>query len=163
MPRQAKISIPHPVPETVSDRKSRFLFFILAWGRRSKTLEGEPWFVAADVCRALGYVRPADALAQHCKGSVKRRLLTMGGEQDVKFIPEGDVYRLITHSKLPAAEKFESWVFDEVIPSIRKTGGYIAGQETIIPTSSLMAKAMPLIQPRAMKLNSHLLMQWPSV
>lgn len=66
----------------------------------------------------------------------------MGGEQDVKFIPEGDVYRLITHSKLPAAEKFESWVFDEVIPSIRKTGGYIAGQETmgsIIPTSSLRA------------------------
>lgn len=45
---------PHPVPETVSDRKSRFLFFILAWGRQSKTLEGEPWFVAADVCRALG-------------------------------------------------------------------------------------------------------------
>lgn len=100
------------------------------------------WFVAADVAKALGYVRPADALAQHCKGSVKRRLLTMGGEQDVKFIPEGDVYRLITHSKLPAAEKFESWVFDEVIPSIRKTGGYIAGQETmgsIIPTSSLRA------------------------
>lgn len=54
MPRQAKISIPRPVPETVSDRKSRFLFFILAWGRQSKTLEGEPWFVAADVCRALG-------------------------------------------------------------------------------------------------------------
>lgn len=54
MPRQAKISIPRSVPETVSDRKSRFLFFILAWGRQSKTLEGEPWFVAADVCRALG-------------------------------------------------------------------------------------------------------------
>ena len=54
MPRQAKISIPRPVPETVSDRKRRFLFFILAWGRQSKTLEGEPWFVAADVCRALG-------------------------------------------------------------------------------------------------------------
>lgn len=104
----------------------------MAWGRRSKTLEGEPWFVAADVCRALGLEqvsRAMDRLDDDEKGSVKRRLLTMGGEQDVKFIPEGDVYRLITHSKLPAAEKFESWVFDEVIPSIRKTGGYIAGQE----------------------------------
>lgn len=100
--------------------------------------DGRTLFCGSDVAKALGYVRPADALTQHCKGSVKRRLLTMGGEQDVKFIPEGDVYRLITHSKLPAAEKFESWVFDEVIPSIRKTGGYIARRGmmgSIKPTS----------------------------
>ena len=100
--------------------------------------DGRMLFCGSDVAKALGYVRPADALAQHCKGSVKRRLLTMGGEQDVKFIPEGDVYRLITHSKLPEAEKFESWVFDEVIPSIRKTGGYIARRGmmgSIKPTS----------------------------
>ena len=139
MPRHAKISIPHPVPETVSDRKSRFLFFILAWSRRSKTPEGEPWFVAADVCRALGYARPNDAIAAHCRATVKRSTPISGKMQEINFISEGDVYRLITHSKLPAAEKFESWVFDEVIPSIRKTGGYIAGQETIIPTSSLRA------------------------
>ena len=87
-------------------------------------------FVASDVAKALGYSRPADAITAHCKGSVKRRLPTNGGMQELKIIPEGDVYRLITHSKLPAAEKFESWVFDEVLPSIRKHGAYIT-EDTI--------------------------------
>ena len=82
-------------------------------------------FVASDVAKALGYSRPADAITAHCKGSVKHRLPTNGGMQELKIIPEGDVYRLITHSKLPAAEKFESWVFDEVLPSIRKHGAYM--------------------------------------
>ncbi len=54
---------------------------------------------------------------------MKRSTPISGKMQEINFISEGDVYRLITHSKLPAAEKFESWVFDEVIPSIRKTGG----------------------------------------
>ena len=87
-------------------------------------------FVASDVAKALGYSRPADAITAHCKGSVKHRLPTNGGMQELKIIPEGDVYRLITHSKLPAAEKFESWVFDEVLPSIRKHGAYIT-EDTI--------------------------------
>ena len=82
-------------------------------------------FVASDVAKALGYSRPADAITAHCKGSVKHRLPTNGGMQELKIIPEGDVYRLITHSKLPAAEKFESWVFDEFLPSIRKHGAYM--------------------------------------
>ena len=85
---------------------------------------GKVMFVASDVAKALGYSRPADAITAHCKGSVKHRLPTNGGMQDLKIIPEGDVYRLVSHSKLPAAEKFESWVFDEVIPAIRKTGTY---------------------------------------
>lgn len=85
---------------------------------------GKVMFVASDVAKALGYSRPADAITAHCKGSVKHRLPTNGGMQDLKIIPEGDVYRLVTHSKLPAAEKFESWVFDEVLPAIRKTGTY---------------------------------------
>ena len=89
------------------------------------------WFVAADVAKALGYARPNDAIAAHCRATVKRSTPISGKMQEINFISEGDVYRLITHSKLPAAEKFESWVFDEVIPSIRKTGGYIAGQETM--------------------------------
>ena len=89
-------------------------------------LEGEPWFVAADVAKALGYAGPNDAIAAHCRATVKRSTPISGKMQEINFISEGDVYRLITHSKLPAAEKFESWVFDEVIPSIRKTGGYIA-------------------------------------
>ena len=87
-------------------------------------------FVASDVAKALGYSRPADAITAHCKGSVKHRLPTNGGMQELKIIPEGDVYRRIAHSKLPAAEKFESWVFDEVLPSIRKHGAYMT-EDTI--------------------------------
>lgn len=86
--------------------------------------EGKVLFCASDVAKALGYSRPADAITQHCKGSVKRRVLTKGGEQEAKFIPEGDVYRLITHSNLPDAEKFEHWLFDDMLPQMRKTGSY---------------------------------------
>lgn len=86
--------------------------------------DGKPYFPATACAKALGYKRPADAISAHCKGSVKCRVLTNGGEQELKFIPEGDLYRLITHSKLPSAERFEMWVFDEVLPTIRRTGGY---------------------------------------
>lgn len=81
-------------------------------------------FVAGDAAKMLGYARPADAITAHCKGSVKRRLPTNGGIQELKVIPEGDLYRLIAHSELPSAERFESWIFDEVLPTIRKTGSY---------------------------------------
>ena len=83
---------------------------------------GKPLFCGSDVAKALGYARPKDAISAHCKGAVKHRTLTNGGEQEMSFIPEGDVYRLITHSKLPSAERFEKWVFDDVLPSIRKHG-----------------------------------------
>lgn len=91
---------------------------------RSVEIDGKPYFVANDVARALGYASPKDAVLRHCKGATIQRYLTNGGEQEVKMIPEGDIYRLIIRSSLPSAEKFETWVFDEVIPSIRKTGGY---------------------------------------
>ena len=81
-------------------------------------------FCGSDVARALGYSNPRDALSRHCKGVVKRDTLTLKGEQEMSFIPESDLYRLIVHSKLPAAEKFERWVFDEVLPSIRAHGMY---------------------------------------
>ena len=87
-------------------------------------IDGKLYFAATSVARALGYARPADAIMSHCKGSVNHRVLTNGGKQDAKFIPEGDVYRLIIRSNLPNADRFERWVFDEVIPQIRKTGGY---------------------------------------
>ena len=89
---------------------------------------GKIMFVASDVAKMLGYARPADAVSAHCRCTVKHRIPHPQGKGtlEVNFIPEGDVYRLITHSKLPAAEKFESWVFDEVLPSIRKTGSYTA-------------------------------------
>lgn len=76
-------------------------------------------FCASDVAKALGYARPNDAVNQHCRATVKRRTPISGKIQDINFIPEGDVYRLIIRSKLPAAEKFERWVFDEVLPTIR--------------------------------------------
>lgn len=82
-------------------------------------------FCGRDIASALGYANTKDALARHCKGVVKRYLLqTSGGIQQARFITEGDVYRLIISSKLPAAEQFETWVFDEVLPAIRKHGLY---------------------------------------
>lgn len=91
---------------------------------RTITEDGVTLFCGKDVAVALGYKRPADAITAHCKGSVIRRLLTKGGEQDVKFIPEGDLYRLAAKSELPGADVFERWIFDVVLPSIRKTGRY---------------------------------------
>ncbi|MDG1276992.1 MAG: Bro-N domain-containing protein [Algoriphagus sp.] len=76
----------------------------------------QPWFVAKDVAELLGYKRERDAVKQHCKGAVKHRLPTSSGIQEMSIIPERDVWRLVMKSKLPAAVKFESWVFDEVIP-----------------------------------------------
>ena len=86
----------------------------------------EPWFCASDVCKALGYKNRNDAMKRHCraKGVVKRDTLTDGGIQGLTFIDEGNLYRLILKSNLPAAEKFEEWVCDEVLPTIRRTGSY---------------------------------------
>lgn len=91
--------------------------------------DGKTLFCGADVAKALGYKNARDALGKHCKGVAKRDTPTSSGIQSMSFITEGDVYRLITHSKLPTAERFESWVFDEVLPSIRQHGGYIAASE----------------------------------
>lgn len=91
---------------------------------RTVEIDGKPYFSASDVAAALGYSNPRKAIIDHCKGVTKRDTPTTSGVQTINFIPEGDIYRLIVSSKLPSAEKFETWVFDEVIPSIRKTGGY---------------------------------------
>lgn len=82
-------------------------------------------FCGADVASALGYINSRKALIDHCKGVTKRDTLTAGGVQSLSYITEGDVYRLIAHSRLPSAERFEKWVFDEVLPTIRQTGGYM--------------------------------------
>ena len=112
-----------------------------------RTIEenGRVLFCGKDVAKALGYKVPKDAIAAHCKGAVIRRLPTNGGSQDAKFIPEGDIYRLAAKSELPGADEFESWIFDEVIPSVRRTGGYISGQENLSP-EELMAKALVVAQ-----------------
>lgn len=87
--------------------------------------DGEPWFIASDVAKALGYERPNDAVNTHCK---KVNKFSYGdsprGAQPYNIIPESDVYRLIMRSNLPNAERFQDWVVEEVLPSIRKTGNY---------------------------------------
>ena len=95
--------------------------------RTLETAEGKILFCGADVAKALGYSNSRKALADHCKekGVTKCDTLTNGGIQALTYIDEGNVYRLITHSKLPNAERFESWVFNEVLPAIRKHGAYM--------------------------------------
>lgn len=93
--------------------------------RTLTTEDNTPLFCASDVATTLGYSDPKDALARHCKGVTNHYpLKTPGGIQQARFITEGDLYRLIFNSKLPEAEKFEAWVVDEVLPSIRKHGMY---------------------------------------
>lgn len=90
-------------------------------------INGKPHFPATACAKILGYADPKDAIKRHCRCVLKHRLphpQNPGKEIEMNFILEGDLYRLITHSKLPAAERFERWVFDEVLPSIRQTGGY---------------------------------------
>lgn len=90
---------------------------------------GKYLFCGTDVARALGYAIPTKAVNTHCKGVSKIEAPTNGGIQKLLFIPEGDVYRLIVHSKLPSAERFERWVFDEVLPTIRKHGAYMTKEK----------------------------------
>lgn len=112
---------------------------------RTAEIEGKPYFMATDIAKALGYTNPNKAINDHCRAITKCATPISGKMQEVNFIPEGDVYRLIARSKLPQAEKFEKWVFDEVLPSIRKTGGYIAGQEHMTD-DELLANAILVAQ-----------------
>ncbi|MBA5724605.1 Bro-N domain-containing protein [Candidatus Liberibacter sp.] len=88
--------------------------------------DGSILFVAKDIAVALGYERPNDAINDHCNGAVKYRPISdsLGRTQKARIIAEPDVYRLIMKSKLPSAQKFERWVFEEVLPTLRKTGSY---------------------------------------
>lgn len=101
-----------------------------------RTIEenGNILFCGSDVAKALGYARPNDAIKAHCRATIKRSTPISGKMQDINFIPEGDLYRLIVSSKLPSAEKFERWVFDDVLPTIRKTGGYVSNENMFINT-----------------------------
>ena len=114
---------------------------------RTVDVDGKIYFVANDVAKALGYSVPKDAVTRHCKGALKQRYLTDGGEQEMKVIPEGDIYRLVIKSQLPTAEKFERWVFDEVLPSIRKHGMY-AEDELLDNPDLLISVAQKLKEER---------------
>lgn len=82
-------------------------------------------FCGSDVAKALGYTNPSKALSDHCKGVTKRYTPTKSGTQEMSFIPESDLYRLVFSSKLPTAEKFTDWVTDGILPTIRKHGAYM--------------------------------------
>jgi len=109
-------------------------------------VNGKPYFPATACAKKLGYANPQKAIRDHCKGVNEMVTPTKGGVQTMRFIPEGDLYRLIVHSKLPAAERFEKWVFDEVLPTIRKTGGYGKMDMTAIITQTATAVCTEMVK-----------------
>lgn len=109
---------------------------------RTSEQGGEILFCAKDVAVALGYKDPTNAIKLHCKGVVKRHpLQTPGGTQEVRFIGEPDVFRLIVSSKLPSAQRFEAWLYEEVLPAIRRGGAYVASVPDETP-EQLIARAL---------------------
>lgn len=114
---------------------------------RTTIIEGEPWFVGKDVAEALGYERTADAIKAHVEEE-DREMLKVGQSptlnvpnRGVTIINESGLYSLIISSKMPSARKFRRWITSEVLPSIRKQGGYIAEQEEM-SSEELMARAL---------------------
>lgn len=109
---------------------------------RAVLVDGEAFFVAKDVATALGYSNKNEAVDRHCRGVVKRYPIvdSLGRTQEARIIGESDVMRLIVSSKLPAAQAFERKVFEEILPTIRKTGAY--GQTPQLSGTELMAHAV---------------------
>lgn len=119
--------------------------------------KGKFEFGATEVAKMLGYANPHKAIIDHCKkdGLTKREVIdNLGRKQEKNFISEGNLYRLITHSKLPDAEKFESWVYDEVLPSIRNHGAYMTSskiEEVLLNPDTIIQLATDLKNERAEK------------
>lgn len=123
---------------------------------RTLNVNGKAYFVANDIAKALGYKNPTDAVLNKCMNIVKHEVENSRGQMRMtNIIPEGDVYRLIIGSNLPTAQKFERWVFDEVLPQIRKTGGYIPYTPED-DDMTIMAKALQISQRTIEKKNAQL-------
>lgn len=121
---------------------------------RTMIVNGKIWFVGKDVAEGLGYAIPHKAIRTHCKGCSKMEYPTNGGKQEMLFITEGDVYRLASKSELPSAERFETWIFDEVLPSIRKHGAYLTPdkiEEVLTNPDTIIRLATELKQEREAK------------
>ena len=114
---------------------------------RTVTIGGEPWFVGKDVAEVLGYANPSKALIDHvdAEDKLNNESLSSLGQRGGWLVNESGLYSLILSSKLPTAKEFKRWVTSEVLPSIRKHGGYIAGQEQL-SESELLAKALVVAQ-----------------
>lgn len=115
--------------------------------------EGQPWFVASGVAKALGYENPSRDVQRHCK-KVNKFSPTDSVGTPYNIIPESDVYRLVMHSNLPKAIEFQDWTCDEVIPSIRKTGGYMLTKADDTP-EAIMARAVLVAQDTIERLKIH--------
>ena len=117
---------------------------------RAIEVEGEPWFVGKDVADVLGYKDSINAIKQHCRGMAKHHPIhdALGRRQEMRLISEPDMLRMIVNSSLPSAERFERWVFEDVLPSIRKTGTYTAKNAlTPLKATAEAAKAFaPLVR-----------------
>ena len=99
---------------------------------RTVESDGVIEFCGKDIANALGYANPSKALKDHCKGATERYpLATPGGIQNARFISEPDLYRLIAHSKMPSAQKLESWICTDILPSIRRHGGYLTPEKAV--------------------------------
>jgi len=109
---------------------------------RTIEIDGKVWFVGVDVAKILGYAKPGNAVSAHCRerGTLKQGTPTTSGKQEMILIDEPNVYRLVMRSKLPLAEKFEDWLFDEVVPAIRKQGYYGKIDRTQAPNFYLRYK-----------------------
>lgn len=114
---------------------------------RTTVQSGEPWFVGKDVAEALGYERADNAIRKHVdeEDKLMHQISASGQKRNMTIINESGLYSLILSSKLPSAKAFKRWITHEVIPSIRKTGGYIEGQEHM-SDADLMAKALLVAQ-----------------
>lgn len=121
-------------------------------------IDGKEYFPATACAKILGYEKPRNAIYRHCRYALKRGVPhPQNPERQIErlFIPEGDLYRLIVGSKLPAAENFERWVFDEVLPSIRRQGAYMPNLTEIIAqtvkatVSEVMKQMLPLFSDMA--------------
>jgi prophage antirepressor-like protein len=117
---------------------------------RSLLIEDMPWFVGYDVAKALGYVKPRNAISVHVDDEDKNTALIQGaiqggtqGNPNMTIINESGLYSLILSSKLPAAKRFKRWVTSEVLPAIRRTGGYGTATQAVEPEETAAAEALP--------------------
>lgn len=124
--------------------------------------DGKPWFVAKEVALILGYKNPSKAILDHCKHPEllkgNESLLLTSSPRGINVIPEGDVYRLITKSTLESAQKFEEWMMDVIMPSVRKDGGYVVGEEKVLTgemsEDELLLKAMTILTKKVERLTA---------
>lgn len=126
---------------------------------RTVAVGTKTYFVGSDVAKSLGYSEPHKAVARHCRGGMKRTIGVQTGtkadgtpamqEVEMLVIPEGDIYRLVVKSQLPSAERFESWIFDDVLPSIRKHGVYAVDE--LLDDPDLAIKAFTALKEERQK------------